>query len=123
MTYPFDLEPETQLENRRLNPLQAMLKQLPMGQRLVAYALIAGDGAPTYRQLAALLGVHCGTVYQHLRRIRLRRPHIYAAVMAHRARQLGERHVRALERAAVHSLKWHCAKARRVGLRDESDSD
>ena len=108
MTYPFDLELETQLENRRLNPLQAMLKQLPMGQRLVAYTLIAGDGAPTYRQLAALLGVHCGTVYQHLRRIRLRRPHIYAAVMEHRARQLGERHVRALERAAVHSLKWHC---------------
>lgn len=113
MTYPTDLEQETQPENRRLNPLQAMLKQLPMGQRLVAYALIAGDGAPTYRHLAALLGVHRGTVYQHLRRIRLRRPHIYAAVMAHRARQLAERHVRALERAAAHSQRWHGAQTRR----------
>ena len=117
MTYPSDIEPQTlPQEDRNLNPLQAMLKQLPMGQRLVAYALIAGDGAPTYRHLAALLGVHRGTVYQHLRRIRLGRPHIYAAVMAHRARQLAKRHERALERAAAHSLRWHCAQKRRCKL-------
>jgi transposase len=114
MPYPTDLEEETQPENPRLNPLQTMLKQLPMGQRLVAYALIAGDGAPTYRHLAALLGVHRGTVYQHLRRIRLGRPHIYATVMAQRGRQLAERHVRALERAAAHSQRWHAQTRREV---------
>ncbi len=84
--------------NRSLDPFRAMLKQLPMSQRGVAYTLLAGEEAPTYRQVASRLGIHRGTLNQHLRRIRLLRPHIYKALMEHRARQLSERHVRALAR-------------------------
>jgi IS30 family transposase len=84
-----------------------LLATLPTGQRRVAKALIADDCGRTYVAVAQQLGVHLGTVHQHLRRIRQRHPHVYSALMSERARQLAERHRRALARAEAHSKEWH----------------
>src|SRR5690348_7278100 len=79
--------------------LSRLLATLPIGRRRVAKALIADDCGGTYVAVAQQLGVHPGTVHQHLRRIRLRHPQVYAALMRERARQLAERHRRACARA------------------------
>jgi hypothetical protein len=63
--------------------------------------------------VAAKLGIHLGTVHQHLRRIRLRHPDVYVMIMAARARQLAERHELAVQRAAAHSEAWHRKQANR----------
>jgi len=89
---------------RELAPLLGLL---PPGQRRVAMALIADNRSRTYPEVAAKLGVHLGTVHQHLRRIRRRHPKVYAAVMTVRDRQLGGRHQRALARETAHSKQWH----------------
>jgi len=89
---------------RELAPLLALL---PPGQRRVAMALIADSQGRTYPEVAAKLGVHLGTVHQHLRRIRRRHPKVYAAVRKVRDRQLGVRHRRALAREKAHSKQWH----------------
>ena len=102
-------------ENRRLSKLALMLllKTLPQGQQRVAGALVDGSRARTYRGVATLLGLHLGTVHQHLRRIRLRHPDVYAALMLRRAHQLTERHARAVQRAESHSQEWHRRQANR----------
>ena len=84
-----------------------LLATLPTGQHRVAKALIADKCGRTYVAVAQLLGVNRGTVNQHLRRIRLRHPDIYSALMTERTRQLQERHQRALARAEEHSREWH----------------
>ncbi len=81
--------------------LAALLATLPVGQRRVAEALIAGPHGRTYPAVAAALGVHVGTVHRHLARLRARHPMVYAALMAVRAWQLAGRHERARTRARV----------------------
>ncbi len=87
--------------------LARLLATLPPGRRRVATALIADTRGRTYPEVAAELGVHLGTVHQHLRRIRLRHPEVYAAVRKARARQLAARRRQALARAKAHSQRWH----------------
>jgi DNA-binding transcriptional ArsR family regulator len=93
--------------------LARLLRTLPPGRRRVARALLADSGSRTYAVVAVQLGIHLGTVHQHLRRLRLRHPHVYAALMAERARQLARRHERAALRAAAHSEAWHRKQAKR----------
>ena len=73
----------------------------------------AGDRARTYAEVAAMLGMHRGTVSRHLERTRRLHPHLYAAVMTVRAEQLAQRHATAVERAAAHSRQWHRRQAAR----------
>src|SRR5690242_2635141 len=93
----------------RSDPLRLarLLATLPGGRRRVAKALIADDCGRTYVAVAQQLGLHVGTVHQHLRRIRRRHPNVYSALMRERARQLAERHRRACARAEAHSREWH----------------
>ena len=74
--------------------------------RRVALALVSGEDAPTYPEIAAALGLHLGTVHAHLRRIRLLHPEVWEAIMAERHRQLAERHAAAVGRAEAHSREW-----------------
>ena len=94
--------------------LHDVLSGVPAGRRRVAQVLIGGRRARTYTEVARALGVHLGTVYEHLRRLRLRHAEVYAAVMAVRGEQLAERHARAVERAAAHSRAWFRRKAART---------
>jgi len=93
--------------------IAARLESLPVGQRRVAETLVGGGAARTYGEVAALLGIHVGSVHVHLRRIRERHPEVYAALMTERARQLGKRHEAAEARAAEHSRRWHRIQANR----------
>ena len=64
--------------------------------------------APTYEAVAERLGVHVGTVYQTLRRLRVAHPNLHKHVSAVRLWQLDERHRDAFnrERAARKAAKW-----------------
>src|SRR5438046_10268750 len=93
--------------------LRALLASLPPGRRRVAESLVQSEQAPTYGELAELLGLHVGTVHEHLRRLRRRHPEVYAALMAERGRQLAERHERALARVEARSKAWHHEQAER----------
>jgi excisionase family DNA binding protein len=96
-------------------PLAQLLDTLPIGRRRVGIALVDDEAGRTYPEVAAILGIRLGTVHQHLRRIRLRHPAAYSALMKLRARQLRARHRRALARARAHSKRWHTlVKRRRV---------
>jgi transposase len=86
--------------------LADLVAALPPGRRRVAWALIEGRDGATYRQVAEQLGIHVGTVHQHMRRVRLLHPELYAVIMAERARQLAERHKRAIARAKAHTNRW-----------------
>jgi hypothetical protein len=97
----------------RPTQLSLLLDTLPPGQRLVAAALVDDEAGLTYREVATILGLSLGTVHQHLRRIRLRRPLVYSALMKLRARQLKARHRGALARAKAHSKRWHTLLRRR----------
>jgi hypothetical protein len=82
-------------------------RSLPPGQARVAVTLIDGDpSARTYREVAALLGLHVGPVHRQLGRLRGRHPALYEKLMAIRRRQLDRRRARALERRRVRSLQW-----------------
>ena len=81
--------------------LRALLEALPPGQRRVVEALMEGDTAPTYGQVADRIGLHLGTVHSHLRRIRQRHAALYAALMQHRRQQLEQRHEKAVRRARL----------------------
>jgi predicted ArsR family transcriptional regulator len=83
--------------------LARLLRTVPPGGRRVASALLADPDGRTYAAVAEELGIHLGTVHQHLRRLRLRHPQVYAAVMAERRRQLARRHEQALARADAHN--------------------
>ncbi len=87
--------------------LADLLAALPPGRQRVAVAFIADNRGRTYPEVAAKLGVSLGTVHQHLRRIRLKHPKVYAAVMKERARQLRARHRRSVARDQAHSKRWH----------------
>ena len=93
--------------------LPTLIALLPKGQRQVAWVLIGGKQAPTYRQVAAKLGVHVGTVYQHLLRIRENAPTLCTLIMEERRRQLAVRHEQALKRAKAHSPNG--TRKRRIG--------
>ena len=75
-----------------LAPAVALLQKLHVGR--VASALVDETGGRTYPEVAEYLGLHLGTVHEHLRRIRLGRPRVYATLMKLRARQLARRHRR-----------------------------
>jgi hypothetical protein len=89
------------------------LTPLPAGQRRVAEALIEGKKARTYREVAAQLELSLGTVYEHLRRIRLNHPELYAAIMMVRKGQLELRHKAAVAKDAAHSKQYFKRKANR----------
>ena len=82
------------------------LTALPQGQRRVAEALVAGENAQTYKGVAEQLELSLGTVYEHLRRIRLNHPEVYAALMAERKGQLERRHTSALAKDAAHTWRY-----------------
>lgn len=83
------------------------------GQRRVVESLLSSKHAVTYGGVAARLGISVGTVYTHLRRLRLRSPTLYEAVMDIRRHQLEARHVLAVWRAQMHSDQWHRAQSAR----------
>jgi hypothetical protein len=114
------LRPLTRRSRKELFSL--LTTTLPIGQYRVAKALIADTSARTYSAVAAELGMHLGTVHQHMRRIRLQRPNVYAAIMKERGRQLAARHRRALARARAHTQAWY-EIASRVGGCVESDPE
>lgn len=70
----------------------AAIDALPMGQRRVVEALLAGEIGRSYPEAAAVLGLHLGTLHAHLSRIRKRHPATYEAIMMQRAEQLERRH-------------------------------
>ena len=109
----------TELGPDRAGPRQLalLLDTLPPGRRRVAMALITDDCGRTYRAVAAQLALSLGTVHQHLRRIRLRHPGVYAALRKERDRQLAVRHQQALERAQAHSNRWHQITKTRYAFR------
>jgi len=84
---------------------------LPEGQRRVAEAFIHGPKAQTYKSVAVKLELSLGTVYEHLRRIRLNHPELYAAIMVVRQGQLERRHEAALAKDAAHSRQYFRRKA------------
>ena len=79
---------------------------LPQGQRRVAEALIQGTKAQTYQGVAKQLELSLGTVYEHLRRIQVNHPELYAAMMEVRKGQLEQRHRAALTRDAAHTRRY-----------------
>lgn len=79
---------------------------LPGGQRRVAEALVEGNKAQTYKGVAKQLELSLGTVYEHLRRIRLNHPELYAAIMEIRRGQLEQRHTAALAKDAAHTRRY-----------------
>lgn len=100
-------------KRQKPHDLPASFGSLPPGQRRVAEALVGGEVAKTYPAVAEELGIHVGSVYRHLRRLRQRRPETYAELVALRRRQLDERHRGAVKRAAEHSARWHKKQANR----------
>ena len=86
--------------------LQLDLSPLPEGQRRVALALISGAKARTYREVAEMLELSLGTVYEHLRRIRMNHPHLYRDLLQTRQLQLEQRHEAALSKAQAHSRRY-----------------
>lgn len=89
------------------------LSPLPPGQRRVAEALLDGKEATTYGGVAERLELSLGTVYEHLRRVRLNHPELYAALMAYRKEQLEHRHRAALAKDAAHSKRYFKRRANR----------
>jgi hypothetical protein len=83
------------------------------GQRRVVEALLGLAEGQTYEGTARALGLHVGTVYTHLARLRRAWPELYIEVMAIRASQLGARHHAAMARAAARSADWHRRQAAR----------
>ena len=79
---------------------------LPQGQRRVAEAFIQGTKAQTYKGVAEQLGLSLGTVYEHLRRIRLNHPELYDAMMEVRRGQLERRHQAAVTRDSEHTRRY-----------------
>ena len=100
-----------------LHELTRLLATLPPGRRRIASALLTNSCGATYTEVALRLGIHLGTVYQHLRRIRLLHPEVYAALMAARSRQLAKRHEQALARAKAHTNRWFRSRLPIAGVR------
>lgn len=81
------------------------LEAMPDRRYAVYWALLDGDEGMKYREVATSLDMSLGTVYEHLRRMRLNEPHVYAYMMKVRAKQLK---VRSRRRAARTTLttRW-----------------
>ena len=101
--------------------LRSSLATLPPGRHRVAWALLADPFGATYREVALRLGLNLGTVYEHVRRIRLLHPEVYAVLMAERSCQLARRHKRALARARAHSDRWLTSRLPIAGIRPNSN--
>jgi DNA-binding transcriptional ArsR family regulator len=81
--------------------------ELPRGQARVALGLLAVPEDPaTYSEVASALGISLGTVHQHMKRIRRRRPALYADVMLERRNQLSNRHQAVVAERRRRSLLW-----------------
>lgn len=93
--------------------LSDLLAELTPGQRRVAEAFVSGDVARSYRAVAADLEIHVGTLYTHLRRIRMAHAAVYWSLMELRATQLQTRHEAAIARAQAHSQRWQGKQASR----------
>jgi hypothetical protein len=76
----FDFHPSSQVAASQIDAL-------PMGQRRVVEALLAGESGRTYPDAAGALGIHLGTLHAHLARIRKRHPATYDAIMAKAAEE------------------------------------
>ena len=93
--------------------IQITLWLLPPGQRSAVEALIGVGWARSYHEAAGVAGVHVGTLYTHLKRLRAAHSELYERIMHVRAEQLAQRHVEALKRAEDHSNAWHIKRFRR----------
>ena len=81
--------------------------ELPRGQARVVLGLLCLPEDPvTYGDIADAFEIHLGTVHTHLRRVRVRHPTLYDAVMAERRRQLAARHHAVLTKRRERSLRW-----------------
>jgi hypothetical protein len=81
--------------------------ELPPGQARVALGLLClPDDPVSYRDVAAGLGIHVGTVYTHLRRLRNRHPDLYGRLMTERRQQLAARHLAVVAERRARSLHW-----------------
>lgn len=94
-----------QQPNKTLHP-GLDFESLPKGQRRVAEALVGEGRARTYKGIAKQLELSLGTVYEHLRRIRLNHPELYAGMMIIRKDKLELRHKAALARDAEHTRRY-----------------
>ena len=80
---------------------------LTPGQRRVMDVFVGGKKARTYKKVAEILGIHIGTVYTHLKRVRDNQPGVYNRVFAIRRSQLEIRNQEALARADARSHEYH----------------
>ena len=85
----------------------AIWSNLSQGQKQVLDELVGHKEARTYRQVAEILGVHIGTVYTYLKRVRDNQPKVYNRAMAIRQNQLAVRHEEAIARADARSHAYH----------------
>jgi hypothetical protein len=92
------------------------MAHLRAGQVRVAIALLDADPPATYQEVASALSIHVGTVRRHLKRIRDRRPDVYARIMAERRAQLDRYHSVVETRRMERSRRWgrhrFCARYR-----------
>lgn len=63
--------------------------------------------------MAKQLELSLGTVYEHLRRVRVNHPELYGALMAYRKGQLEHRHEAVLAKDRAHSKRYFRRKANR----------
>ncbi len=82
------------------------LSGISKGQRHAIEGLIGGDRARTYKEASLSAGVSLGTLYTHLRRVRLQHPNLYKKVRKIRKKQLSVRHSIAVYNAKNHSRAW-----------------
>ena len=82
------------------------IKLLPDGQLRAVVGLIGGDGARTYKQASVIADMSLGTLYTHLRRIRIKHPKLYGAIYKERKNQLKVRHREAVGRARDHTRQY-----------------
>jgi hypothetical protein len=95
----------------------ARLAVLPPGQRRVVETWLPPGRTLTYRAVARTLGIHIGTVYEHLRRVRLKHPELWAEIQRQRQLGLNARHRAARARAILHTARWYEITAPRRGWR------
>ena len=76
-------------------------------QRSIFDELVGQNEARTYRQVAESLGIHIGTLYTQIKRVRDNNPMIYNRAMSIRQNQLAVRHEEALARADARSHAYH----------------
>jgi hypothetical protein len=82
------------------------IKLLPDGQLRAVVGLIGGDGARTYKEASVIADMSLGTLYTHLRRIRINHPVLHKAIYKERKNQLKVRHREAVGRARDHTRKY-----------------